>query len=127
MVFTKRLRAGISSGRIRCTVRIWAHPHVRAGGRYPMDDGHVVVDSIERIRIGDITRDLAGESGFDSVGDLLKIARHGKGRNVYLIRFHYLRPGEWDTPGSRPAHAQPSGRGGVRARGRRAGARAPRG
>jgi hypothetical protein len=29
------------------------------------------------------------------VKDLLQIAKHGKGRNVYLIRFHYLRPGAW--------------------------------
>jgi hypothetical protein len=27
------------------------------------------------------------------VEDLLQVARHGRGRNVYLIRFHYLPPG----------------------------------
>ena len=63
-----------------------------------MDDGHVVVDSIEPIRIKDITYDLARESGFQSVKDLLEIARHGRGRKVFLIRFHYLAPGAWDTP-----------------------------
>ncbi len=26
------------------------------------------------------------------VVDLLKIAKHGKGENVYLVRFHYLPP-----------------------------------
>ncbi len=63
-----------------------------------MDDGHIVVDSIVTIRLKDITYDLARESGFDSVEDLLRIARHGRGENVYLIRFHYLPPGGWDTP-----------------------------
>jgi hypothetical protein len=63
-----------------------------------MDDGHVVVDSIVPIEIGEITYDLARESGFESVEDLLRIAKHGRGRNVYLIRFHYLPPGAWDTP-----------------------------
>jgi hypothetical protein len=29
---------------------------------------------------------------------LLQIAKHGSGDKVYLIRFHYLRPGAWDTP-----------------------------
>jgi hypothetical protein len=96
MVFSKRLREGVRRGRIRCSVRIWTHPHVKAGGRYPMDDGHIIVDSIARIRLKDITRDLAQESGFPTVKDLLHIARHGKGRKVYLIRFHYLRPGAWD-------------------------------
>ncbi|MEO8678432.1 MAG: hypothetical protein ABI665_05260 [Vicinamibacterales bacterium] len=44
-----------------------------------------------------ITRDLARESGFASVKDLLEIARHGSGDKVYLIRFHYLPPGAWDV------------------------------
>ena len=70
-------------------------PHVKVGGRYPMDDGHIVVDSIEPIRLKDITYDLARESGFDSVKDLLQIAKHGRGKNVYLVRFHYTPPGAW--------------------------------
>ena len=98
MVFTKQLREGVRRGRIRCSVRIWQKAHVKVGGRYPMDDGHILVESIERIRRADITRELARESGFDSVDDLLGIAKHGRGDHVYLIRFHYLPPGGWDTP-----------------------------
>jgi len=98
MVFTKRLRDGIRRGRIRCSVRVWTRPHVKAGNRYQMDDGHIVVDSIVPIALADITYDLARESGFENVDDLLRIARHGRGENVYLIRFHYLPPGGWDTP-----------------------------
>jgi hypothetical protein len=60
-----------------------------------MDDGHIVVDSIEPIRLKDITHDLARESGFDSVKDLLETARHGRGRNVYVVRFRYLPAGAW--------------------------------
>ena len=63
-----------------------------------MDDGHIVVDSIAPIDISNITYDLARESGFESVDDLLDIARHGRGSNAYLIRFRYLPPGAWDTP-----------------------------
>jgi hypothetical protein len=63
-----------------------------------MEEGQIVVDSIELIRIADVTRELARESGFDSVDDLLRIARHGKGNNVYLIRFHYMPPGAVDPP-----------------------------
>src|SRR5688572_7933954 len=66
MVFTKRLREGVRRGRIRCTIRIWKRLHVKVGGRYPMDEGHVVVDSIDTIDMTDITDDLARESGFDS-------------------------------------------------------------
>ena len=93
MVFTKRLRDGVRYGTIRCSIRIWKYPHVKVGGRYPMDEGHIVVDSISQIRIDDITDELARESGFESVQDLLRIAKHGSGDNVYLIRFHFLPPG----------------------------------
>ena len=101
MVFAKQLRDGIRRGRIRCTVRVWLRPHVKVGGRYVMDDGSVVVDSIEKITKRDITHDLARESGFESVDALMKIAKHGRGENIYLIRFHYLPPGAAGG-GSRP-------------------------
>jgi hypothetical protein len=98
MVFTKRLRGGIRSGRIKSTIRIWTRLQVKVGGRYPMDDGHIVVDSITPMKLREITRDLAQESGFESVKELLGVAKHGQGKSVYLIRFHYLPPGAWDTP-----------------------------
>jgi hypothetical protein len=63
-----------------------------------MDDGHIVVDSIAPIAVADLTHDLARESGFESVDDLVSVARHGRGDKAYLIRFHYLPPGAWDTP-----------------------------
>jgi len=98
MVFAKQLREGIKRGRIRSSVRIWQSPKVKAGGKYAMDDGHIVVDSIEAITLKDINHDLAREGGFASVADLLKIAKHGPGDNVYLVRFHYLPAGAWDKP-----------------------------
>ena len=96
MIFKKELREGVRRGRIRCSVRIWTAPHVKVGGRYRMDDGHIVVDAIDRITRRAITKDLARESGFESVQALLKVAKHGPGDKVYLIRFHYLPSGGWD-------------------------------
>lgn len=93
MVFTKRLRAGVRSGAITCSVRIWKSPHVKPGHRYAMEDGHIEIDSVEQIAIQDITHQLAVESGFLGVIDLLKVAKHGPGENVYLIRFHYIPSG----------------------------------
>jgi len=90
MTFTKRLRDGVRRGEITCSVRIWTRPHVKAGGRYRMEEGEIEVDSIEPIGLPDITPQLARESGFLGVVDLLKVANHGKGRNIYLVRFHYL-------------------------------------
>jgi hypothetical protein len=90
VVFTKRLREGVRRGEITCSVRIWTHPHVKVGGRYRMEDGEIEVESILPISLADITPDLARRSGFKGVVDLLKVANHGKGQNVYLVQFHYL-------------------------------------
>ncbi len=92
MVFAKRLREGVRRGEITCSVRIWERPRVRVGVRYPMEEGQIEVDSITPIGFPDITPALARESGFLGVIDLLKVAKHGKGENIYLIRFHYVRP-----------------------------------
>jgi uncharacterized protein YqfB (UPF0267 family) len=92
MVFTKRLREGVISGQITCSVRIWTSPHVKAGNRYRMGDGEIEIESITPIGFPDITPALARESGFTGLLDLLKVAKHGKGDNIYLIRFHYLPP-----------------------------------
>ncbi len=92
MVFAKRLREGVCSGRITCTVRIWKRLHVREGGRYRVDEGEIEVESITPIGLPDITPELARESGFAGVIDLLKVAKHGSGDQIYLIRFHYVPP-----------------------------------
>lgn len=92
MTFTKRLRDGVRRGEITCSVRIWTRPHVKVGGRYKMEEGEIEVDSIEPIGLPDITPALARASGFLGVVDLLKVANHGGGRNIYLVRFHYVPP-----------------------------------
>ena len=92
MVFTKRLRDGVRRGEITCSIRIWTRPHVKIGNRYKMEEGEIEIDSIKPIGFLDITPELARESGFLGVIDLLKTAKHGKGQNIYLIRFHYLPP-----------------------------------
>jgi hypothetical protein len=67
-------------------------PHVKVGGRYAMDEGEIEVDAVIPITLGDITPELARQSGFLGVMDLLEVARHGRGRNVYLVQFHYRPP-----------------------------------
>ena len=92
MQFTKRLRERVRSGQITCTVRIWKNQRVHVGGRYRMEEGEIEVDSIEPIGFPDITPALARASGFAGVLDLLKVAKHGSGDKIYLIRFHYVPP-----------------------------------
>jgi hypothetical protein len=103
MVFAKRLREGVVRGRITCSVRIWMSPHVKEGRRYRMGEGEIEIDSVTLIGFPDITPELARESGFLGVLDLLKVAKHGKGDNIYLIRFHYI-----PSRGQRPARSNKS-------------------
>ena len=92
MLFTKYLRDGVRSGDITCSIRVWMSPRVTPGKRYRMEEGEIEIDSIEPITFDDITPALARASGFQTVDDLLKVAKHGRGENVYLVRFHYIAP-----------------------------------
>ena len=73
-------------------MRFWLSPRVTVGRRYEMDEGEIEVDSIETIGFPDITPQLALASGFLGVLDMLKVAKHGKGEKIYLVRFHYVPP-----------------------------------
>ena len=89
MVFAKQLRDRVRRGEITCSVRIWMGPRVKVGGRYRMDRGSIEVTSIRPITREDITPELARRSGFKGIVDLLKVAQHGRGRNIYLVEFRY--------------------------------------
>ena len=89
MMFTKRLRGPVMLGEITCSVRIWQRPHVKVGGRYPLGPGAIHVTSVREILLEDVTPELARRSGFEDVEDLLGVARHGRGDNVYLVEFEY--------------------------------------
>jgi len=67
-----------------------------------MEEGEIEVDSIEPIGFVDITPQLARESGFLGVIDLLKVAKHGRGENIYLVRFHYVSPGKRGSSRRKP-------------------------
>jgi hypothetical protein len=67
-------------------------PRVKVGHRYRMDDGAIEILSNQPIQLADVSAALARESGFQGVLDLLKVAKHGRGENVYLVRFRYIAP-----------------------------------
>lgn len=90
MMFKERFHEPIRRGEITCSVRIWKRPHVKPGGRYRLGDGEIEVTRLREIAMDDITPALARRSGFSSVVDLLKTARHGAGERVFLVEFRYL-------------------------------------
>ncbi len=92
MMFTKRLRDPVMRGEVTCSVRIWQKPKVKAGGRYALGPGHIVVSAIHEISLADVTPALARRSGFEGLVDLLKVAKHGPGERVFLVEFDYDGP-----------------------------------
>jgi hypothetical protein len=92
MQFLRTLRDRIRSGEITSTVRLWQRPHVRVGGRYAMPPGEIEVTEVAEISLAEVTPELARRTGFSGVVDLLKVAKHGIGRRVFLVEFRYLRP-----------------------------------
>ena len=92
MMFAKQLRDRVMLGEITCSVRVWQRPHVKAGGRYRLGPGAIHVTSVREIEWDKVTPELARRSGFDSVADLLSVAKHGSGENVYLVEFEFHEP-----------------------------------
>ena len=107
MQFLRALRDRIRNGDITSTVRLWQRPHVRVGGRYKLPPGEIEVTKLSEISLAEITPELARGSGFAGVVDLLKVAKHGAGRRVFLVKFRYLPP---ETPLASVKGKRPRGR-----------------
>jgi hypothetical protein len=92
MQFIQALHDRIRRGEITTTVRLWQRPHVKVGGRYSLPPGEIVVTTMFEVSLADVTPDLARQSGFAGVADLLRVAKHGAGRRVFIIEFRYVEP-----------------------------------
>ncbi len=51
-----------------------------------------MVTSLLEMSLADVTPVLARRTGFAGVVELLKIAKHGPGRRVFLVEFRYVKP-----------------------------------
>lgn len=92
MQFHKALRERVRTGEITSTVRLWQSPRVRVGGVYALPPGKIQVTRLRELSLADVTPELARRTGFSGVVDLLKVAKHGPGRRVFLVDFRYLSP-----------------------------------
>ena len=92
MQFMRRLHEPIRAGLVTTSIRVWKSPRVRVGGAYRLGGGpgYIVIDGIDVIEQDDLSEEMAIESGFDGVADLMKVARHGSGKMIYFVRFHYV-------------------------------------
>jgi len=80
LLFQKRFHAGLVSGAVRLTFRRWQRPHVKPGGRYRCHPiGVLQVDSVEQVRVADVTEADALLAGFASRAELLGYAATAPG------------------------------------------------
>src|ERR1700742_4353389 len=107
MHFIEKLREPIRRGEITTSIRIWQRPHVKVGGIYGMEGGHILVTAMTEIEIRDITPKMARDSGFDGLVDLLKTAKHGSGERVFLVEFEFQAS---SSPPSRKTRPTPKAR-----------------
>jgi len=94
LLFKKAFHAGLVDGSIRLTFRRWDKPHVRAGGRYRCHPiGVLVVDSIDRVRVEDITTEEAGFAGFPTRDELITFLERNSGE-VFRVALHHGGDGD---------------------------------
>jgi hypothetical protein len=92
--FSRDLRAGVASGEITVSFRLWKRPQVRVGKRYAVEGVEIEIDAIELLPFSSITRaDVrrAGEPDKESLRD--RAAHAGPIDDdtlVYRIDFHVV-------------------------------------
>jgi len=90
--FSKELRAGVLSGDITLSFRLWTRSQVKPGGRYPVDRGFIEVDSVEVIPFGLIDDHDLQRTGEHDIESLRRRAAHAGPIHddtvVYRVEFH---------------------------------------
>jgi hypothetical protein len=92
MQFSRDLRDDVIAGAITVSVRLWQHPRVRPGGRYPVGPGEIEVDSVELLPFAAITDEDVRRSGEPDRETLRRRAAHAgpieDATLVYRVEFH---------------------------------------
>jgi len=90
--FSRELRDHVLAGDITLSVRLWARPQVKQGGRYRVGPGEIEVDSIELVPFAAISAADVRRAGEPDRETLRRRAAHagpiGEDTLVYLIEFH---------------------------------------
>jgi hypothetical protein len=92
--FSRELRDDVLAGDITISVRLWARPKVKEGGRYRVGLGEIEVDAIELVPFSAITDADVRRAGEPDRETLRRRAAHAgpidEDTLVYRIEFHSL-------------------------------------
>ena len=91
MLFRPQVLQGIEAGAVTLAFRRWKRPRVREGTRMRTAVGVLEIDSIEAVRLADLTEADALAAGYGSRADLLRELRSREGR-TYRMRLHLAGP-----------------------------------
>ena len=87
MILPAPLRERAFAGEVSVAVRRWKRATVKAGGTLRTPSGVLAIDSVERVRLPDLTAEVAHAAGYPTRKAL--IASLAPTRNpLYLVRFH---------------------------------------
>ena len=94
MQFSRELRAGVASGDITVSFRLWKRPQVKIGNRYPVEEVEIEIDSIELVPFSSVSRADVRRSGELDRESLRRRAAHAgpitDDTLVYRIDFHVV-------------------------------------
>lgn len=94
MEFSPELRAGVLSGEITVSFRLWRRSKVKEGGRYRVLGGQIEVDSVELVPFSLIDDADVRRSGEDDLESLRKRTAHAGPISddtlLYRIEFHVV-------------------------------------
>jgi hypothetical protein len=92
MQFSRQLREDVLSGEITVSFRLWTRPQVKAGGRYRVGGGQIVVDSVELVPFSCIDEADLRRSGESDLEALRRRAAHAGPVHddtlLYRVEFH---------------------------------------
>ncbi|MGO8862225.1 MAG: ASCH domain-containing protein [Acidimicrobiales bacterium] len=95
MQFSRELRDDVRSGDITVSYRLWRRPKVKAGGRYPIGDVHIEVDSVDLVPFSSIDAEDVTRAGELDRESLRRRAAHAGPVHddtlLYRIEFHTVR------------------------------------
>jgi hypothetical protein len=92
--FSRELRAGVASGEITVSFRLWKRPQVKVGNRYSVEAVQIEIDSIELVPFSSVSRADVKRSGEPDRETLRERAAHAGPIDddtlVYRIDFHVV-------------------------------------
>jgi hypothetical protein len=102
LLFKRQFHEGLVSGAITLTYRLWPKARVRPGSRYRCHPiGVLVVDSVDRVRVSEITEPEAVQAGFSDCRALLACLQGlsetpiSGSTEVFRVAIHYGGEGDF--------------------------------